>query len=501
MDLTNLCETLRAHAASQPETTALLCGDRAMSYRELDESSTALARWFLAQGLKPGDRVALHWSNSIEVVQLFFGAFKAGLIAVTINIRLKPAEIAYILNHSEARICFSEPALALLAEQSGAGISIRTALPPLPSPDGHSAELPALDPDQPAVILYTSGTTARPKGVTHSHRSLIETARVMAQELVRADDVALAVTQLMHAAALNIVVLPSLYLGGCVALLPAFDPGAVLDAVERYRVSFVFCLPALWQFVTEEQARNARDTRSLRTILAGGDSVSLALQERSRQIFELDVQELYGMTESVPITYNREGSVRPGAVGAPTTRSEMRIVDLNGRDVTGGETGEILVRSVINCIGYWNDPDSTKAAIDEEGWLHTGDLGSRDSDGYYWFKGRLKQIIIRAGSNIAPQEVEEALYRHPAVLEAGVAGAPDPTYGEIVVAFVALRNGQEVDERELQAFAAQRLADYKLPERIVFLDALPKGLTGKVDRRALKETLVGASVSICCEPQ
>jgi long-chain acyl-CoA synthetase len=153
----------------------------------------------------------------------------------------------------------------------------------------------------------------------------------------------------------------------------------------------------------------------------------------------------------------------------------------------------VLVRSATNCIGYWNDPDSTRATIDEEGWLHTGDLGSRDSDGYYWFKGRLKQIIIRAGSIIAPQEVEEALYRHPAVLEAGVVGAPDPTYGEIVVAFVALREGQTVDEADLREFAAQRLADYKLPERIAFLDALPKGLTGKVDRRALKEMLSHAA--------
>jgi long-chain acyl-CoA synthetase len=490
----NLCDTLRAHAAEQPQSAALLCGTRALSYRELDESSTALAQWLLSQGLKPGDRVALHWSNSIEVVQLFFAAFKAGLVAVTVNTRLKPAEIGYILKHSQARICFSEPTLAGLAEQSGAGCLIRTALPPSPPTDARWAASTVLDLDKPALILYTSGTTAQPKGVTHSHRSLFSTAAMLAQEeMVQADDIALAVTQLMHAAALNIVLLPSLYLGASVVLLPAFDPGAFLDAVEQFRGTFVFCLPAQWQFVTEEQARKPREVSSLRTIFVGGDSVSLALQTRSRETFGLEVQELYGMTESVPTTYNRKGSVRPGSIGRPPEGCELRIVDLSGLHVAAGGTGEIVVRSATNCIGYWNDPDSTRAAIDPEGWLRTGDLGSRDPEGYYWFKGRLKQIIVRGGSNISPQEVEGALYQHPAVLEAGVVGASDATYGEVVLAFVALRNGKTVDEAELRAFAGQRLADYKLPERIVFLESLPKGLTGKVNRRALKEMLSTAA--------
>ena len=459
-----------------------------MSYRELDETSTALARWFLAQGLKPGDRVALHWPNSIEVVQLFFGVFKAGLIAVTVNTRLKPAEIGYILDHAEAKICFSEPALAPLAEQSGTGRPTRSALPSPLAVDSSAAELPPLDPDQPAVILYTSGTSSRPKGVAHTHRSLFQTADMMTQDLVRPGDVSLAATQVMHAAALNAVLLPSLYLGASVVLLP-FDPEAVLDAVERFRATLVFCLPALWQLVTEEQTRKPRDVSSLRIIFVGGDSVSLALQQRSREIFGPEIQEVYGMTETLPITYNRQGSIRSGSVGQPPEGCDLRIVDHAGCDVANGETGEILVRSAANCIGYWNDPASTKAAMDKEGWLHTGDLGSCDSDGYYWFKGRLKQIIIRAGSNISPQEVEEALYRHPAVLEAGVAGAPDPACGEIVVAFLVLREGRTVSEAELRAFCGQCLADYKVPERIVFLDALPKGLTGKVDRRALREML------------
>jgi len=482
----NLCTSLRAHAAGQPEKTALFCGDAAMSYQALEVSSTLLARWFLDQGLRPGDRVALHWSNSIEVVQLFFALFKAGLIAVTINVRLKPAEIRYILDHSQARICFSEPALSPWAEQAGAGCLIFTHLPPLEP--GYAHELPTVDPDQPAVILYTSGTTAQPKGVTHTHRSLFHTVGSMARGLIDANEVALAVTQMMHAAALNMVVLPALHMGASAVLLPAFERAAVLDTIERFRCTYTLCLPALLQFVVEEQVRKPRDVSSLRSLLAGGDTVSVALQDRFRAVFGIPIQEVYAMTESLPVTLNPKGAIRAGSIGVPKKGFQVRIVDLGSHDVAEGETGEIVVRSSTNCIGYWNDAQATKDAI-EDGWLHTGDLASRDADGYYWFRGRKKQIIIRAGSNISPQEVEEALYQHPAVLEAGVVGSPDPVYGERVVAFVVPRTGTPLDEEALRKFARQRLADYKVPEEIVFLAELPKGPTGKVHRRALKEML------------
>ena len=194
------------------------------------------------------------------------------------------------------------------------------------------------------------------------------------------------------------------------------------------------------------------------------------------------------MTESVPVMSNPPGEVRPGSLGLPADGVQVRIVDLDGLDVAAGEIGEILVRSPGNCAGYWNDPGATRAAL-QDGWLRTGDLASRDTDGYYWFKGRTKEIIIRAGSNISPQEVEEVLYRHPAVLEAGVVGESDPVYGEKVVAFVATRPGHAIEEESLRQFAGQLLAEYKVPEQVFFLDQLPKALTGKVQRRALKEIL------------
>jgi long-chain acyl-CoA synthetase len=191
---------------------------------------------------------------------------------------------------------------------------------------------------------------------------------------------------------------------------------------------------------------------------------------------------------------NPVNAIRPGSMGTPLKGVELRIVDAEGREVPAGETGELLVRSSATCVGYWNDSDATRAAL-ESGWLHTGDFASRDADGYYWFRGRKKEIIIRAGSNISPQEVEEALYRHPAVAEVGVVGQPDSAYGETVAAFVVLREGNHADAEELREFAKERLADYKVPERFVFLPDLPKGPTGKVHRRSLKEMALAASVS------
>lgn len=486
---TDLCSILHAHAMKDPKKTALICGDATMSYQDLDESSTRLAHWFLDQGLQPGDRVALHWSNSIEVVQLFFALFKAGLVAVAVNVRLKPSEIHYVLDNSQARMCFSEPSLAPLAARAGTSCTVLSELPAIEAAKASHRELPPIDPDRPAVLLYTSGTTARPKGVIHTNRSLFHTAAIVAREMLEPDDVAMAITQLMHASGLNVVLLPAIYFGVSVVLLPAFSPAAVLDDIQRFRCTYIFCLPALLHSVTEEQARGPRDVSSLRTILVSGDKAAVSLQQKFQELFGMSLREGYGMTETLPVTLNPKTAIRPGSIGVRIKDFQVRIVDRAGRDVAEGETGEVVVRSPANCVGYWNDPEATKVLF-RDGWLHTGDLASRDANGYFWFKGRPKQIIIRGGSNISPQEVEEALYQHPAVLEAGVIGEPDPVLGEKVAAFVVLREGHQPEPEELRQSARQHLADYKVPEKIVYLDELPKSPTGKVQRSALKGILL-----------
>jgi long-chain acyl-CoA synthetase len=403
------------------------------------------------------------------------------MVVVPINPRLKAAEIAYVLEHSGARLCFSEPMLSGLVS----GTEVTSELPSLTE---WREPLPDADPDAPAMILYTSGTTARPKGVVHSQRSLFEGVRAFGPLVEGMGERPLAVSQLAHVAGLTVVFLPGLMAGASIVLLRAFEAGAALDMIERIGCTYVFSLPAPLQLMAEEQAARPRNVSSLKAIAAGGDSVSMALQRRVWEQFHVEVQEGCGMTEMCPTAFNRKGAVQAGSVGLACV-SETRIVDGRGNEMAPGEAGELLLRGGASCIGYWNDPEAT-AQLYEGGWMHTGDLFSRAADGYLWFKGRLKQIIIRGGSNISPQEVEEALYRHPAVFEAGVVGLPDAMFGEVPVAFVALRAGHDATQDQLTAHARALLSDYKVPTRICFVDELPKGLTGKVDRRRLREILL-----------
>ena len=480
-----LCDFLALHARHKPDQTACTCGDETISWAVLDERSTGIAYWFVDQGLQPGDRVAACSLNSLELVQVYLGAFKAGLVVVPINTRLKPDEVRYILGHAQPRMAFCAAALKPLLEQADADFPIFSSLPQAPAETG---ELPAAEPDSLAVIIYTSGTTARPKGVVHSQASLCAMA-LKGAELTpgMADPVRLCLLPMMHISGVWVMA-SAVREGSPVVLLPKFEPGAALDAIEQFGCTATGALPTMLLMMAEEQAVKPRKVASMRSVFGGGDVVSPTLQHRFRELFGTELVELYAMTELCPMTTNRAGAIREGSVGLPMEDIELRVVDLDGRDVPAGETGEIIARGPGRCVGYWNDPEATRAAMGS-GWLHTGDLGARDADGYVWFKGRKKEVIIRAGSNISPQEVEEALYQHPAVLEVGVVGMPDPVTIERVAACVVLRDGQAASAEELCAFARLHIADYKAPEDIHFFKELPKNPVGKVQRRALKDML------------
>jgi len=499
MEPIDLGGLLRYSAARTPHKPVVICDDQVVSYDVLDRSTEALAYWLLSKGLEPGDRVALHWCNSIDLVELYFACFKAGLIAVPVNNRMKASEIAYVLKHSKAKLCFSQPELAPLSEQVRSECpdlkSIHTALPVLDSMQPDIAHLPSISPELVAAILYTSGTTARPKGVMHTHVSLIAQTGMASILGLKGNDTLLAATQMVHIAALSCVLLSGIACGATVVLLPTFDPAQCLDLIERWRCSFLVVLPAMLRFVVEEQDARPREVRFVRLCLAGGDSVPVTLQEGFRTLFGVPVRELFGMTESAPITCIREHGLRNGSVGPALDIVDTRVADTTGAALGDNKIGELQVQSPGNCVGYWDDARATAATF-ADGWLRTGDLVRRDPDGFFWFEGRLKQIIVRGGSNISPQEVEEVLYQHPAVLEAGVVGMPDPVYGEKVIAFVALRDGVISGERKLQDFVCSRIAEYKTPERIIFLPNLPKGLTGKVERRALKDLAVSLATGL-----
>jgi long-chain acyl-CoA synthetase len=273
--------------------------------------------------------------------------------------------------------------------------------------------------------------------------------------------------------------------GATLVITRPFDFSAALEAFARWGVTLTFGLPVIFQGLLAAQIANPQDVDSGRFYICGGDCVSPALQEAFQAEFA-PLCEHYGATEISPVCWNRPGQIRVGSLGTPCEDVAIRLLDPDKCDVNPGEVGEICVQAEHLMTGYWQDPDATAAAI-QDGWFHTGDLARCDADGYYWFAGRKKEIIIRGGSNISPQEVEAVLYEHPAVAEAAVVGRPDAVWGEVVVAHIVLRQGHVPNESYLIAFARKRIADYKTPEVIIFHSELPKSATGKIQRRALRE--------------
>jgi long-chain acyl-CoA synthetase len=415
----NLGNLLSASAARNPRKTACVFENESISYELLDRSTTSVARWFLQQGCEPGDRIAVHWPNSIEAVTLSFACFKAGMIAVPVNVRLKAPEVAYVLQHSKAAMYVAHTDLAAVAAEarkSCAGLCrIHSALEGLNEGDP-GVPLPEVNDHDAALLLYTSGTTARPKGVTHTHRTLLESVKLMCSAAPDSWQTPLVMTQMAYISAICAGLLPTVVAGGTCVLLPTFDAPLVLDLIERFECSCTFGLPSMLQLLIEEQARKPREVRSLRTFFAGGDCVPVSTQERFQALLGIPVRETYGMTETGPSAVNPAHAIRSGSLGKPLDGVEVRVVDSDGKDVPDGKIGEIAVRSPAIFAGYWNDPVATSEVL-RDGWLHSGDLARRDADGYLWFEGRKKEIIVRDGLNISPQEVEEAIYDHPAVLE------------------------------------------------------------------------------------
>lgn len=482
---------------------ALWFGEQRWTYADLDDATDRLAAALFDAGLRAADRVALFLPNCPELVLSYFACFKLGVVAVPLNYRYRAPEAQYAIEHSGSR--------ALIAHESLAGEVIGLPLAEMgvtrcylvggtPRPPfvpfaqlltGEQRKPPeaAFDERQPAAILYTSGTTARPKGVTYTQQTLWHNCVIQSSFFqFTPQDVHLLSTAACHAAAFTGQLLPSVFGGGTCVLTHLPTPEQVIEAIATRGVSRVQMLPATLEDLVEHLERTpGADLRSWRACTCGGDVVSLDLHERFRKVTGFEVTELYGMTEALSCISNPPfGTKRRGSIGHPIDSYEMRLLDLSGQEVPDDEMGEIVLRGPAIMVGYWNDPENSALAL-RDGWLYTGDLARRDKAGWYWFVGRKKEIIIHAGSNISPMEVEDVLDAHPAVRLSCVLGVPDKHLGERVAAFVALRD--DVKDRpgpeELRRFVAERIAAYKVPERITIVDALPMNATGKVDRKKL----------------
>ena len=480
-------------ARRRPDAIALRQGSRALRYAELAGSARAVAARLADAGIGIDDRVALMLPNSIEWVQAYYGIQMAGAIPVPLNTLLAVPEAARILADPQPGAVIGSTryqTLGRLAEAAAQASPQAFALDlDAPLADAGGFE-PRIDrqPGDTAVILYTSGTTGRPKGVELSHFNVFWNAQLFARDLLglTPEDRCLAVMPLSHVSGHTVALNAPLFAGAGVTLMERFDAEAVLRTISRDRIGFFLGVPAMFWSLLDTPTPEGCDLSSLRGCTSGGQALPEDVHRGFEARFGVEIAEGYGLTEASPnITTNLFGSKKIGTVGRAVWGVELRIVDEHGAPLPAGRRGQVIARSPGVMKGYYRNPQATAAAV-RGGWLHTGDIGWLDEQGYLTIVDRITEIIASGGYKIYPREVEEALYAHPDVLEAAVVGQPDPRLGEIPVAWLAPRPGRSPGADALRAWCAERVSRYKLPRRFRFLTLLPKGATGKIDRLALK---------------
>jgi long-chain acyl-CoA synthetase len=501
----NLAALLFDVARRQPEAPAISDGVHAWNYREFARRISCLAGGLSAHGLEPGDRVMLCMENCAEFLELLFACWTAGLCAVPVNARLHVREVEHIARDSGARLLVATPnlseGLAPLAR------SVETLSPIISTRSGEYSALLRGAPTRPvdteptgrAWLFYTSGTTGRPKGAVLSHRNLLFMSHCYYADIDKLDqrDTNLHAGPLSHGAGLY--ALPHLLRGGQQVVLPHFEVEAILDTLRRHSRVSMFAAPTMLTRLVHAPAVAAADLRNLRTIFYGGGPMYVADLERALQLFGPRLYQLYGQGES-PMTItgldkrlhahqtHPRWRDRLGSCGVPRTGVLVKVVDDRDRDLPSGEVGEVVTRSDCVMEGYWNNPAASAETL-RGGWLHTGDLGSFDEDGFLTLRDRSKDMIISGGSNIYPREIEEVLLRHPDLVEVSVVGRPHPEWGEEVVAFVVPRLGAEIAPEALDRLCLDHIARFKRPRDYRFVDALPKNNYGKVLKTELRQLL------------
>ena len=500
----NLSGVLEHHADRHPDRLALEFAGEESTYTQLLARVRRTAGALRDAGVERGDVVALLLYNSLDFLNLMFATAHLGAIFMPLNWRLAGPELEYIVNHAGTKVLVSEEQLEdrvagvreelrcetflRLGRESSEGWRSLDEARERADPVLRAAEVSGDDVHR---LMYTSGTTSRPKGVMITYANLYWKNVVQAIELgAMADDRGLACGPLYHVGALDLTTTTHLYVGATTHILRRFDAREVLDAIERHRITAIWLAPAMVHAIMGEPSIERRDLSTVRLIINGGEKMPLPLIEKTLASFpNAWFADAYGLTETVSgdTFLDREHArSKIGSVGKPVLHHEVRIVDDAGRDVGPGEQGEILVRGPKVFKGYWRDEKAT-AAVMVDGWFHTGDIGTIDEDGFLYILDRLKDVIISGGENITSLEIERALYEHEAVSEVAVVARPDDRWGEVPVGYVAVREGEQIPEGELIAFCRERLAKYKVPRAIRFVDALPRNPSGKVLKRELRD--------------
>lgn len=505
---TNIGLFLAKRARLNPNMLGLIYEGRQITYREWNERANRAANAFLGLGVKPGDRVGLLLMNSPEFLECFFGLAKIGAISVPLNWRLAPPEISYVANNAGIR------ALVYGTEFASTVGAIRNELP-VGDYIAVGAEAPAGDftyaaftenadakeppvqaaGDDPLVIYFTAGTTGRSKGVVLTHNNLFYDSCTVSFSLDwHQGDRVLVAMPLFHIGALIYVVIDT-HVGATTVLMKAFDPVGFLQTIQNYQVNSFLAVPAMLNFMRQVPNFNEIDLSSVRWALCGGDAVPVPLIQVWAQR-GIACQQVYGLTEctgGAAVLGPERALEKVGSTGLPMFHTDIRVVDDEGNDTAPGVVGEVTIRGPHVMREYWNNPQATVETI-RDGWLHTGDLGKLDEEGYLYIVDRKKDMIISGGENIYPAEIESVLMSMPQLAEVGVIGVPDPTWNEVVCVVARLKEGQSLTLDDVVAYCTGKLGKYKIPKRLIITDQpLPRNPTGKLLKRVLREKVASSA--------
>ncbi len=497
----NLADFLTDTADRIPDHVAIRFEGEAITFAGMNRRVDALATGLRTLGLKPGDVCVLMMPNSLNWAVVYYALAKLGAVVVPVNFLYRERELEYIFRDAGARAFVGH------SDYLQEAVPVLESLPQMDIRIAESENLPAqftrlnelfhecrgfptyeTKPDDPLSIIYTSGTTGQPKGAVLTHKSLMTDATVSASvRHTEPDDVVLSVLPLFHIYGMTHPLNISIYLGLTIRMWAGFDAEEVMAAIEEEDSTIFYAVPTMVNRLVEAAANNPPKRSSLRFCISGGASLPVEILHRFEKAFDTTIYESYGLTEFSPTCVENPFGrpTRPGSIGLPIPPFKTRIVDENDNDVQSGEVGELIVSGDAVMKEYLNKPEATAEAL-RGGWLHTGDLARMDKDGYIYIVDRIKELIIRGGYNIYPREIEEVLYTHPGVLETAVLGIPHTDLGEEVAAVVVIRPGTEVSAHELRQYVRERVAPYKYPRVVRFVDKLPKTAAGKIFKRGIK---------------
>jgi long-chain acyl-CoA synthetase len=495
----NLVGSFAASVSKHPEKIALFWGDSEFAYTDLWSKSLAISRELkLRFEVKQGDRVGLWLRNCPEFIPSLFAIFHCGAVAVPINNFLKPDEVNYILDDAGIDVLITTSELGTHFEALKAGRPtlqlFQVEESPLATSNQESIRIPnpkeyRLDTSESdlAVLIYTSGTTGRPKGAMLSHGNLlhnVESCRIVLRTVE--DDRIAVLLPLFHSYMLTVGVLLPLLVGGSIVLVKSLHP--VRSALQELFSRQATLLPAIPQFYRSMVQAPIHPPLPLRLCISGSAPLPGQVLHEFEAKFLIPLIEGYGLSEASPVVTKNplNGTRKPGSIGIPIPHVEVSIQDESGQELDAGQIGELCVRGGNVMVGYWKQPEETSKVM-RNGWLLTGDIGYRDKDGYFFITDRKKDMLLVNGINVYPREIEEILYQFPGVKEAAVIGKPDPRRGEQPVAFLAANDGASLEELAVQQFVRKRLADYKVPRKVVIVPALPRNATGKILKTALRQ--------------